>query len=180
MSKRLSDLLQKDPTATFIPADYITIVLVPDTVTGGLRPRNSRGDFLLSQEAKHLFALMQRFYAIHDDDKLRLANFARGTDNEQLKPGIVYLIQRGQYFKIGFTHNLPERLKTLRWKSPIRIKLIYYVFADDPLRLEAGYHSYFADKRGQGEWFKLTEADVENFAQLAKGYGFCVRAGATA
>jgi len=161
----LTDWLEQDPTAATIPMGYLTLTLHYDEATGGLRARNPRGDYILASEADQLFALMLQFYAAHPDEELRPP--IREVDKTPT-PGVVYLLRMGQQFKIGLTRNLQQRLQALRQKCHADLELIHSIPTLDPRRLEAFYHSHFASKRINGEWFRLDEEDVQAFIAVAQ------------
>lgn len=82
----------------------------------------------------------------------------------------VYLIQEQSqgHYKIGKAKNVQQRLNQLI-KLPMIITPIVIIETNDNTRLERQLHRQFADKRVDGEWFKLTDDDVAYIKGLANG-----------
>ena len=77
----------------------------------------------------------------------------------------VYLIQGASLTKVGITDHVKGRIKTFRTASPVPLDLVYYFRSDDALIAERWLHSKYADKRQHGEWFSLSDQDIESIKQ---------------
>lgn len=78
------------------------------------------------------------------------------------KKGYVYLISSPDgHFKIGRTKDVPNRSNTLGVQLPFPIEVIHSIPVTDMVWAERHLHERFQEKRANGEWFKLEEADVE-------------------
>lgn len=92
------------------------------------------------------------------------------THNPGDSPGIVYLMRRGPYFKVGRTINLRRRLQSVRIAvTPTEaraypIELVSTIACKDMFVTERRIHRRFEQYRADcGEWFLLPDDEVTWF-----------------
>ena len=71
----------------------------------------------------------------------------------------VYLFKAGEYYKIGRTKDVKQRLSSL--SLPFRIEVIHTIQTTQSLAHEKVLHNRFAQKRINREWFILSQEDVD-------------------
>jgi hypothetical protein len=89
------------------------------------------------------------------------ARFPRSETVDQYEN--VYLMKFGQYYKIGRSNSAGRREYELQTKLPGKVRTIHAIRTNDPVGIEAYWHKRFADKRVNGEWFRLSPEDVSEF-----------------
>lgn len=76
--------------------------------------------------------------------------------------GFVYLMKReNSDTKIGVSKNPLTRLEQIR-KDHTSVELVYTMKADKSYKAEKILHDEFAEKRKDGEWFSLSDADIKS------------------
>ena len=86
--------------------------------------------------------------------------------------GYVYLLKHGarREYKIGRTNNPVRREGEIGLQLPEKLQPVHYIKTDDPVGVETYWHSRFAGKRKEGEWFALTTQDVRAFKRWKRIY----------
>nr|AOW42821.1 baculovirus repeated orf [Lymantria dispar multiple nucleopolyhedrovirus] len=92
-----------------------------------------------------------------------LARNVNTTKNKDF--GCVYvltnaLLQTVDAYKIGYTHDLHDRIAELNVASPLDFKPVFVHDTATPRRLEQQLHNYFLDKRIKREFYKLDKEDL--------------------
>jgi hypothetical protein len=80
--------------------------------------------------------------------------------------GVVYLLKCGPHYKIGKTINIDNRLSTLKIQLPYKPELIHTITTNHIHWLEKHWHTFYREKRLNGEWFELTIEDVDYFRSM--------------
>lgn len=138
-----------------------------------------QGNFILTHREKdELIARIEAFYSQYTDADIaeynenkykQLKSYApelkKHTPKRNKQSGFIYLLQSGfdaGYYKIGLSRKVKDRLKQIG-----NAELLYSFPADDTVTAEGMLHNIFAHKRVFGEWFALSEDDIERITKVS-------------
>jgi len=85
----------------------------------------------------------------------------------------IYLIKCSVYYKIGFSKNPKNRLKTVKTHNPLDVVLFATLKTDRHLDLERELHELFSNKNSKREWFELNEDDL-TYLKIEYGFNFLI------
>lgn len=147
--------------------------------SGGLLPCDPMCFIPSSKTWREIIDAVDKFYRQNEDEKIYSYNQWRlshkATESKQVDPkrgrgkaGFVYLLKSGEYYKIGCTKQVGRRLAEISPCMPFETILICSIKTEDMQALEASLHQEFADKRVKGEWFQLSEQDIQAIKERGK------------
>lgn len=168
------------PSLVELYKDWLPYSTTPWIITDG----GAQGEILSREEWKQAKADADLFYMRASNEFIEEVNAARRQDAEDEmyrsmemhrtpkgkpvpKPGFIYLIEseEGSY-KIGRAKDMDSRFRGITLCLPFKVTLRHSFPSADYIAREAELHRRFADKRLEGEWFRLEPADVEAFCTL--------------
>jgi len=80
-----------------------------------------------------------------------------------LTAGQVYMLRHNKVYKIGRSIDASRRYRDIRVQMPYETEEVHVIETDDTIGIEAYWHNRFREKRLEGEWFRLSAADVRAF-----------------
>jgi hypothetical protein len=166
------------PARRFAFFGGLTIFFNLDESSGGLLPYDQGGAIPSHETWLEIVEAVQKFYTLHTDTEIDRYNWEslahkemKTGDHHQAeaspKAGYVYLLKGGPYHKIGLSSNPGRRMEEISPRLPFGTELVCTIATEDMRGLESHLHEQFADKRANGEWFELDEADVAYIRRLA-------------
>jgi hypothetical protein len=73
----------------------------------------------------------------------------------------VYILACQGFYKIGKSSDLLWRVASLQAANPIPIEIEHVIYTEQNAAVELALHRIFSSKRVRGEWFSLSQEDVE-------------------
>lgn len=87
----------------------------------------------------------------------------------KIRPGYIYLIKAGDgYYKIGRSKNVEVRMREIGLQLPFPFEVLHVISTKDMYRGEDDLHNRYAHCHLNGEWFALTEEDVQAICSITE------------
>jgi len=93
---------------------------------------------------------------------------AKKTPSEPDRVGVVYLLRCGIYCKIGKSTNPEQRYERLKIQLPDKPELVHEISTNNVDYTERHWHLRFVQQRANGEWFLLSEAEIQEFVRCKR------------
>jgi hypothetical protein len=77
------------------------------------------------------------------------------------RAGVVYILKSAYGYKVGRTRNVPARMRAFGVHLPFFYTILLCAWFDDCVVAESEYHNIFRSRRINGEWFDLTNDDID-------------------
>lgn len=84
-----------------------------------------------------------------------------GEPTNSPRAGVVYVLKSAYGYKVGRTRNVPARMRAFGVHLPFFYTIPLCAWFDDCVLAEGRYHDVFRSQRINGEWFDLSEDDIE-------------------
>lgn len=146
--------------------------------------RNVSGHYLSHKEWEQVKEDIDEFYETYTKDAIIVANkeFEEYKDSlipegftkvssKKNNPSYLYVIKAGKYYKIGYTSKLESRMKSIQTGNYNKIELIKKFFLYNYSEVERVLHEEFDEGRKVGEWFDLSEDDLNYIDAYIDEYG---------
>lgn len=156
------------PAAAVIVANAITSGLDVDEVLRSLGLSQEYFELLMDVgEMKGAPRAAVHFYSVVYE-AIKKMDGRRSTMREV---GCVYLIRENALgmVKIGVAIDYKKRVEGLRVACPQDLSVVAIVERNDYKILEKELHKMYADKHHRGEWYKLTEKDIQDIVNKYQG-----------
>lgn len=102
-----------------------------------------------------------------DEAELDLSSTKKRAKSAGPVAGVVYLLKSGEHFKIGKSISFDKRLEQIKLQLPQRVEVVHVIRAAHVSQAESHWHRRFASLRRNGEWFQLTETEVDEFKSVS-------------
>lgn len=84
-----------------------------------------------------------------------------GKKKRDTQPAYIYVLSCDNEYKIGYSKDVAQRVKTLQTARSTPIKILYTMRVQDAEKAERFLHSVCIGDRKGGEWFDLSSRSKE-------------------
>jgi hypothetical protein len=142
-AKGLYIIMLTEPQKLYSEHDFITPLDKIDSVTSGLKE-----------------LIKNKYIEKFKNGYIVKGLFEKSTLKENVEYVYVIADPFGNY-KIGLTYNIQKRLDEFRTAMPYEPKIIKIIQCSNMKKTEKYLHEKFKHKRIKGEWFNLSEKDID-------------------
>lgn len=127
------------------------------------------------KKAYDLFYSTDEYLKINEERQREIDNAVsesyKEPEKKPPKPGFVYFVKAKEtgYIKIGYTTNLKTRLKAMQTASPFELELVDFLEVRNAIDEEMDAHGFFYNRRLRGEWFDISEEEIEAYITERRG-----------
>lgn len=92
--------------------------------------------------------------------------------------GYVYIVRSIDRCKIGYSGDLKtlrRRLRRLQLMNAYGIEVVMVIRSRVAHKVEVDLHDHYADQRVNGEWFELTDDDIDDLHTSYRGFTINVK-----
>lgn len=82
--------------------------------------------------------------------------------------GYIYILKSQYGYKIGKTISVPNRVYIFTIKLPFEVSVVYTARVYQYNNVEKALHEMYKDKNIRGEWFNLTDGDVDEIKKVCE------------
>lgn len=150
---------EKDPELRQVRHFFFDVFQVSST------KRKKRPGYVAKQNAE-MRAMIQRLKEESDPSAIPTPANKRSKSKSNSE-GVVYLLKAGPHFKIGKSVVFDKRLGQIKLQLPYAVEVVHTIQAANVSEVESYWHRRFASLRQNGEWFLLTETEVEEFKSMS-------------
>jgi len=90
------------------------------------------------------------------------SKYARFDKLTASKSSYVYIVSVEGFYKIGMTKRLADRMEAFNTSNPYEVKVVTAIPVSNASSIEKKLHLLYAEHNVKGEWFNLTESQVED------------------
>jgi len=166
---------------------FLSASIVYDADTDGIYICDDNGMIVTRQDWQELSQAVERYFAsAPTDDELAAHNLVIWRRSHEYQkpprrqrgqakplapqcPGYIYLIKGDAgLYKVGKSKHPDARHYSLVSTMPFPVEIVSSYKVPDMKPAELSWHTRFASKRVNGEWFRLTAEDVQAFIATAQ------------
>lgn len=119
---------------------------------------------------KEVFVTKEEIQKAKEILKERSAELTKRMNQPSLPRKSIYVFEQCGFYKIGYSYNPHKRLENIKCASPNETRLVLSFPIHNVKIVEKELHNRFKDKRIRGEWFELSDGDLQDITNILTEY----------